>query len=344
MAGLLTEIELRKDELPAAPTTIYFGGGTPSLVPLGALENILRSLEQKVSFEKLKEVTLEANPEDVSNVQLSGWRKMGIDRLSIGTQSFFEEDLRFMNRDHTPEQAEGAVKRAQDAGYDNITIDLIYGIPNQSKIRWQENVGKALSLETQHLSSYCLTIEPRTALHYALETDQFAEKADDEVEAEYLYLHEALEANGFEHYEISNFARSGFRALHNGNYWSGKPYVGIGPSAHSFDGKLRRKWNVPNNAKYMQSLREQQLQSESEDLTLTERCNEIVMTSLRTVEGIALSQLKEQADADWMKSFSYNVSNLSLKMQGWLQKDDDRILMHPKQWLKCDAILRNIIV
>lgn len=342
--ALVSEINLRAAEVPKSLKTLYFGGGTPSLLELDELERIMEALKEKVDLNDLTEITLEANPEDVTPEKLAGWKRLGFDRMSIGTQSFFAQDLLFMNRDHSPLQAETSVKRAQDAGFEKITIDLIYGIPAQSLNQWQENVGRALALNTGHLSSYCLTIEPRTALHKALEMGTFEEKEDAHIEAEYLFLHASMEEAGLEHYEISNFAKKGHRALHNSNYWSGQPYLGLGPSAHSFDGHSKRNWNIPNNARYIKAYGNDQLLQESEVLTVTERCNEILMTSLRTVEGFAFAELEVKDSREWLSEFQENLRSLSPEMRSWISTSDRSIQMNPDHWLKCDALLRELIV
>lgn len=339
------EIATRHGEMDEPIHTLYFGGGTPSVLEEADLKQIFETLQRHHDLGRLEEVTLEANPEDISDEKLLLWQNLGIDRLSIGTQSFFAEDLRFMNRHHSPAQAVDGVKRAQDHGFENITIDLIYGIPQQSFAQWQENVERALELNTPHLSSYCLTIEPRTALHHALNKGDFKEKSEEAVEEEYLHLHAALEAAGFEHYEISNFSKTGWKAKHNSAYWSGLPYIGYGPSAHSFDGLNKRSWNVANNARYIQSInKNSEVFRETETLSLRERWNEVLMTGLRTESGLDLQNAAENAPQEWLVDFRDNLEMLTPEMKSYLVESPEALKVNPKHWLKCDAIVRELIV
>lgn len=342
--SIAEEIALRSHGQPEEASTLYFGGGTPSILEEAELRLLFKSLRKHHSLEALEECTLEANPEDITDAKLRNWHETGIDRLSIGTQSFFKEDLRFMNRHHSPEQAVDAVKRAQDMGFENITIDLIYGIPQQSWGQWQENIGRALELNTKHLSSYCLTIEPRTALHRALEKGTFHEKEEEEVEREFLYLHTTLETHGLEHYEISNFALPGWQAKHNSAYWNGLPYAGYGPAAHSFDGQYTRSWNVANNARYMNAMDMGKPDQEKETLSDRERWNEVVMTSLRTARGIDMKAMHMHAPEGWLQSFMANITALAPHMSAWLLKSEYSIRMLPEEWLQCDALVRELIV
>lgn len=338
--GLMKEIEMRKESFPKQVNTLYFGGGTPSILESREIELILESIAKVTNIKAALEVTLEANPEDISTDKLKSWKSAGINRLSIGTQSFINRDLELMNRAHSGEDAISAVKRAQDVGFENITIDLIYGIPGQSENEWLKNIEQAIVLETTHLSSYCLTIEPRTALAHAIEKGKIREKEETLIEAEFLQLHDRLSDAGFNHYEISNFAKPGLEALHNSSYWSGEAYIGIGPSAHSFDGLNERCWNVANNMKYLQAIESGTIDCECEKLSESERFNEQLMTALRTAKGLEMQAI---IDAH-IPAFSENIESLSGEMKSWLEPDTSHLRMQPKHWLKCDALIRELMI
>lgn len=273
--------------------TVYFGGGTPSLLPAAQLKAVLDALQRKFTIHDTAEITLEANPDDISALQLATWRKMGINRLSIGVQSFFEEDLRWMNRAHNAEQSVNSIKQAQQAGFDDLTIDLIYGSPGLSDEKWQQNVQKAIELEIPHLSCYALTVEPKTALHNMIAKKKMPDTDAEQQARQFTQLAGWLQEAGYEHYEISNFSIPGKRSRHNSSYWQGKPYYGFGPSAHSFNGTDTRSWNIANNALYIQSLAQNIVPAEKEKLTITQRLNEYLMTSLRTMEGADLSYIRK---------------------------------------------------
>jgi oxygen-independent coproporphyrinogen-3 oxidase len=290
--ALIIEIELQKDYFSEPVSTIYFGGGTPSILPAKNIEKILAQLVKSFSIEKFPEITLEANPDDITAEKLLIWKSYGINRLSIGVQSFFEEDLLWMNRAHSANEAVNCIKLAHASGFDNLTIDLIYGTPTLTDDNWKRNVEKAIALQIPHLSCYALTVEPKTALEKLIRQKKLAE-VDPEKQARHfellmLWMKEA----GYEHYEISNFAKPGFRSKHNSSYWQGKPYLGLGPSAHSFNG-ISRQWNVANNSLYIQSLLKGEVPYELETLTSKQQLNEYVMTSLRTTEGLSLRKVEE---------------------------------------------------
>lgn len=298
--AVLKEIELQQSYLTEPVSTIYFGGGTPSLLPAGDIEAIINSLQKTFTLEREPEITLEANPDDITIEKLTEWKKLGINRLSIGIQSFFEEDLLWMNRAHNAMQAQLCIKHAQQLGFNNLTIDLIYGGPTLTDEHWQQNVQRAIELDVPHLSCYALTVEPRTALDNLIAANK-VEPVDAEKQARHfeLLMH-WMQRAGYEHYEISNFAKPGFRSRHNSSYWQGRPYLGIGPSAHSFNGNERR-WNISNNAIYIKQLQQHILPFEKEELTSTQKLNEYIMMSLRTAEGLSLNKVlkqfgKKQAD------------------------------------------------
>lgn len=285
--ALLKEINLQQNYLPAEPVnTIYFGGGTPSLLTIDELTAILQTLRQTFAVAADAEITLEANPDDLGEEKLKEWKQAGINRLSIGVQSFFEDDLRWMNRAHTAQQAIDNLYLAKKY-FDNITIDLIYGTPTLPDENWQHNVQQAIALGISHLSCYALTVEPGTALATMINKHKTTDVNTEDQARQFLLLMDWMQAAGYEHYEISNFALPGMRSRHNSSYWQGASYLGLGPSAHSFNGESRQ-WNISNNALYIKSLKEEKVPFEIENLTETQRLNEYIMTSLRTMEGLNL--------------------------------------------------------
>jgi oxygen-independent coproporphyrinogen-3 oxidase len=294
--ALLREISLQKDWLEGAPVeTIYFGGGTPSLLSADELLRLFDALFAAFPISNLKEVTLEANPDDLNLAYLRELKRTPVDRLSVGIQSFREEDLRYMNRAHTAQQSDYALKAAQDTGFTNLTIDLIYGTPGLSDAAWLDNLGKMSSLAIPHFSAYALTVEEGTALHHAI-TKKSATPVDAAQSAEQaaLLMQEAARL-GYEQYEISNFAKPGCYAVHNTAYWLGTPYLGLGPSAHSFNGRNLRQWNAANNALYIRSLlNETKVPFEQEMLTPAQRLNEYIMTSLRTMWGCDPARIESE--------------------------------------------------
>ena len=293
VAALWKEIDLQKDYLENETVeTIYFGGGTPSLFTIEEIRDIITAIQSTYTVTRQAEITLEANPDDISADKLQGWKEAGVNRLSIGIQSFFEEDLQWMNRAHHSQQARDSLALAKKY-FDNITIDLIYGTPQLTNEKWKQNVETFLSLDIPHLSSYALTVEPKTPLDKMIRLQQSANINPDKQAEQFLLLMEWMEQAGYEHYEISNFARPGMRSLHNSAYWQGKKYLGLGPSAHSFNG-TERQWNIANNTVYIQSLNKDIIPFEKELLTAAQKINEYIMTSLRTIEGLDLAIAGEQ--------------------------------------------------
>lgn len=267
--------------------TIYFGGGTPSICSKSEIENIVAAIYSTFTVKTGAEITLEANPDDITKEKLIDWKEAGINRLSIGIQSFFEEDLRWMNRAHTAMQAIHNLKLALQF-FANITIDLIYGTPQLTNEKWKQNVDTAIGLNIPHLSCYALTVEPKTALDKLIRQQKTMGINPDNQSEQFLLLMQWLEDAGYEHYEISNFAKPGWRSRHNSSYWQGSKYLGLGPSAHSFNGK-ERQWNIANNNIYIDSIQKGIIPLEKEILTETQQLNEYIMTSLRTMEGTKLS-------------------------------------------------------
>ncbi|MGB8192230.1 MAG: radical SAM family heme chaperone HemW [Chitinophagaceae bacterium] len=292
ITALLNEMVIQAGYLQQEPVeTIYFGGGTPSLLSGDEIKMMLEALAASFNIAPAAEITLEANPDDLNPAKLLELKAAGINRLSIGIQSFFEEDLRWMNRAHNAQQSIDCIRSAHEAGFYNISIDLIYGTPGLTDDKWQQNVQRAIASDIPHLSCYALTVEPKTALDHLIRSKQFADVDPDQQARQFLLLMDWTAAAGYEHYEISNFSKPGWRSKHNTSYWLGKKYLGLGPSAHSFNG-ISRQWNVANNALYIQSLEQQKIPFEKEELTAVQRLNEYIMTSLRTMEGLDVDHVK----------------------------------------------------
>jgi oxygen-independent coproporphyrinogen III oxidase len=272
--------------------TIYFGGGTPSLLEMADLEFLLTALFNNYSIARDAEITLEANPDNITTNHLNSWKGLGINRLSIGVQSFFEEELRWMGRAHNAEQAIQSTQLARDY-FEDITVDLIYGSPLLTDEMWKQNVDRAIELDIPHLSCYALTVEEKTPLYKLIQTNKTPPIDDDKQARQFLLLMEWLRKKGYEHYEVSNFAKPGFRSRHNSAYWKGEKYLGLGPSAHSYNGRERR-WNIANNSLYIKSSNKASPVRNTEKLTSTQKLNEYVMISLRTREGIELDHLERE--------------------------------------------------
>lgn len=307
--SIIKEIELRKNYLSTKNIqTIYFGGGTPSLLNDRELFLILEKIYRTYTVSKDAEITLECNPDDLSEQKLKELKRAEINRLSIGLQSFNEDELKWMNRAHTAKESEASVKRSQDKGFENITIDLIYGSKFCTLNHWKQTLHKAVDLQVQHISSYNLTIEHKTKLGHDHKLKK-EPSIDDEQSAElFLEMVDTLEKNNFIHYEISNFGKEGFFSQHNANYWKGEHYLGLGPSAHSFDG-VSRQWNIANNNLYIKRIHENESYFEKEVLTEKERFNEYVLTTLRTIWGIDLNYLKTNFNEDFVKTFLLQIEN-----------------------------------
>jgi len=289
--ALTKELELRKDEFKNATVeTIYFGGGTPSLLSNAELQFIIDAVYKNYKISENPEITLEANPDDLSNNRIIELSKSPINRLSIGIQSFFESDLKLMNRAHNAGEAKACLYMAT-RHFDNISLDLIYGIPGASNEQWLKNIEIALSYNVPHISSYALTVEPKTALASFIKKGIIENVNDEQAHEQFHILKEKLEGEGFIHYELSNFGKDGYFSKNNSAYWQGKSYLGIGPSAHSFNGK-QRGWNVSNNSKYIKTIQQNELPIEIETLTLVDLYNEYIMTGLRTVWGVSLDKVE----------------------------------------------------
>lgn len=293
--AIVREIKIRAEYLEDKNLkSIYFGGGTPSLLSVLELNKIFETLSKIYNWTSNTEITLEANPDDLSQDKISELKSTGINRLSIGIQSFNQNDLEYMNRAHTATEAEHCIKKAQDVGIQNITADLIYGAQSSSDKIWENNINTLLAFDIPHISAYCLTVEPGTALHHFVSTGKSKPVDEAKAMSQFDTLISMLNEQGYEHYEISNFAKQGHYAIHNTNYWLGSPYLGIGPSAHSYDGKSVRSWNIAHNPKYMKAISNLTLPIEHEKLTTVDQYNEMVLIRLRTKWGLNLQNITEQ--------------------------------------------------
>ncbi|WP_071134816.1 radical SAM family heme chaperone HemW [Millionella massiliensis] len=328
-----SELRSRRQEIaPGSVRTLYFGGGTPSVCTPEEIRQLVDEVRELWDVERFDEATLEANPDDLTPAWLDTLRReSGIDRLSIGIQSFRDDHLQRMNRRHTAQDAIDAVRNARRAGFDNITIDLIYGLPWMSPDEWQHNLDRAVELEVQHISAYHLTIEPRTVFG-----KQGLRPVDEETsELHFRMLRETLTRAGFEHYEVSNFARPGFRARHNSAYWRGEPYLGAGPSAHSYDGERQRSWNVSSNRLYLSGA-----PRETELLTMTDLLNEYLMTRLRTVDGIDLGTIRERFGPDEARRIAARCERFAAS--GEMQPTDRGFAIPPAHFLVSDYVISEL--
>jgi oxygen-independent coproporphyrinogen-3 oxidase len=332
--AICLELEMRKAELNDIPVeTVYFGGGTPSLLMKGELASILHAIRAHYQLLETPEITFEVNPDDATKENLIAWKEQGINRLSIGLQSFQESDLSWMNRSHSTQQGENAVRLAQVQGFDNISIDLIYGLPELSNEQWLSHLQQALNLNVQHISSYCLTIEPKTALNHFVAKGKLSRPTEDQQSEQFDLLVSTLGLAGFEQYEISNFAKDQKYAKHNSAYWNFTHYIGVGPSAHSFDG-IKRRWNVANNTKYYQQMGKNQDWYEVEILSASEKWNEYFLTGLRTKWGVLKRSILELG--------GFNPTELkqldSFLQNELMQQSDDRYVLTEKGKLQADGI------
>jgi oxygen-independent coproporphyrinogen-3 oxidase len=297
--ALAKELQMRKYEISNEEVeTIYFGGGTPSVLSVAEIDFLIDNVYRNYKVAGNAEITLEANPDDLSPNKIKELHQSPINRLSIGIQSFFDDDLRMMNRAHNADQAKDSLTMAAQY-FDNISIDLIYGIPGMSDVQWLQNIDTALSYNIPHISSYALTVEPKTALKKLIATGAIASPNDDDAQQHFHLLVDKLSKEGFIHYELSNFAKEKYLSRNNSAYWLGKKYIGIGPSAHSYDGSSR-SWNIANNNLYLKSIEANVLPSEVESLTLTDRYNEYIMTGLRTIWGISLHRILQDFGVDYV--------------------------------------------
>ena len=319
--------------------TIYFGGGTPSLLSIKELNNILASLYSKFEIAKDAEITLEANPDDITAEKLQLWKKVGINRLSVGVQSFLDQELVWMNRAHSSADSLRCIDEIKNAGFSDYSIDLIYGSPLLNNQDWLNTIETVINKNIPHISCYALTVEPKTALHKMIAQNK-KESVDAEKQAEqFVLLMNQMEQAGYEHYEISNFSKPGMRSKHNSSYWQGKKYYGFGPAAHSYDG-IKRKWNVSNNALYIQSLKKNSIPSEEETLTSTQSINEYIMTSLRTIEGLDLEKINSLFGTNHVNQL-LNASKIYIQSEKIIQRNN-RLILTKQGKLFADGIAADL--
>ncbi len=356
---MVKELEIRKEELKNETIeTIYFGGGTPSLLSKEEIETLLKAIYQSYKVIENPEITLEANPDDLSKTKILELAESPINRLSIGVQSFFEEDLKNMNRAHNSEEAKDCLSMTT-RHFDNITIDLIYGVPNMSNERWKENLQIAFDFGINHISSYALTIEPKTVLDSFVKNGKYPSPDETEAKEHFDILVEETAKNGFVHYEISNFGKPNYFSKHNTSYWQGKKYIGIGPSAHSFN-TTHRSWNVSNNTKYINELQLGNLPNEVEKLSKEDQFNEYLMTGLRTIWGMSLDKVDEGFKEQLLKSSKkfidegllvieretkQSVDNMSEITSSLFPCNDDRVLKTtPKGKFLADGLASELFI
>ncbi|MEI6851776.1 MAG: radical SAM family heme chaperone HemW [Bacteroidota bacterium] len=320
--SVIKEIELQKAYLDEEVNTIYFGGGTPSLLSGEELNNIFDSIQRNFQIGDTPEITMEVNPDDISAAKIKEIRNTPVTRISIGVQSFYAMDLKYLNRVHEEGQGEYAIKSLQDAGYDNLSIDLIFGAPSLGMGHWKENLNKTIEFSVPHISAYALTVEPNTNLEVLISKRKLAAVSEAETINQFKYLMSFLKEQGFIHYEISNFCLPGFTSIHNSSYWDGPPYLGVGPSAHSFD-RTSRQWNCSHLDQYIGSIEQNSLPFEREVLTPDQKYNEYIMTSLRTAKGLnaefvekefgenyadhMMASLHKYDSGDWIETLNNNI-------------------------------------
>lgn len=340
--SILKEIDLRKSYLKnKSLNSLYFGGGTPSILKEEDLIKIFNKVKEYFEIKAETEISFECNPDDLSKEKLKILKKLGVNRLSVGIQSFKDRDLQFMNRSHNSKQAKNCIKDAQDVGFKNISIDLIFSLPNQSLNDWRKNLEKAFSLEIQHISSYSLTIEEKTKLKHLIDTHQINELDDIESSKHFEILISECEKRGFIQYEISNFGKENYFSKHNSSYWLGKEYLGIGPSAHSFNGDSRQ-WNISNNTKYIKQINESVLPFEKEYLSNSQKYNDYIMTSLRTIWGINLNLIKTKFGID-------AFIHLKKEIIKWIESEDvylekENIFLTTKGKFISDSICSDLFI
>lgn len=340
VAAIKTELDLRQSEIKERVDTIYFGGGTPSLLTDEEICSILDRIYQLFTVSDQAEITLEANPDDLDNVRISSLDTTPVNRLSIGIQSFFEQDLVYMNRAHTSAESKLVLEAAKKY-FDNITIDLIYGIPNMSNNRWRENLKYAMEAEVPHISSYALTVEPKTALDHFIRKGKYPPLSEDLAKEHFEILQDECRKNNYIQYEISNFGKTNYFSAHNTSYWKGISYLGIGPAAHSYDGDVR-SWNVANNVKYLSAIKRSELPLEKEYLSNEDKANESILTGLRTIWGLSLNKLVE-VEENSIRNHILKQAEKYLN-KGWMRLEDDQLILEPKAYFMADGIASDLFI
>lgn len=336
--SILKEIESRKNELPSVDT-IYFGGGTPSLLDKDELNAIIQRIHANYTINEALEITLEANPDDISSNKLKEWKELGINRLSIGLQSFKSFDLEWMNRAHNVEEAENCISIAQQEGFHNLTVDLIYGLPKLTLEEWRNHVQKLIDLNVPHISAYCLTVEKQTALNNWIKKGKIEPAKEEMQSQQFELLVEILQKNNYEQYEISNFCLPNRESKHNSSYWKGTHYVGVGPSAHSFNGKERR-WNIANNQLYIKKMKQGDDYFEKEILSNIDQFNELLLTGLRTKYGVSLQKLASFTQI----STEFNRKVNEFKNKQWMLEENNFLFLTAKGKLMADHIASELFI
>ena len=336
VAAIIKEIEIQKQFISEDVSSIYFGGGTPSLLTGGQLSKIMSALRQQFNVDPNAEITLEANPDDVTEAKAEEWKLHQVNRISLGVQSFDNDVLLSLNRSHNAKQAIESISILQDNELDNISIDLIYGIPNQSFATWQQNLDKTIALNIPHISSYALTIENNTVFGKWNKRGKYSAASEESYEQEYNYLCTALKRAKYDHYEVSNFAKQNCRSMHNSSYWRQESYLGIGPGAHSFDGK-DRFFNISNNAAYIRALQGGEVPNTTDSLTKDDRFNEYLLTGLRTIEGVRLDYLFEEFDVDLKKKHQGFLTKCV--QEGLIIISSDRLSLTENGFFVSDSII-----
>ncbi|MET7253325.1 radical SAM family heme chaperone HemW [Dyadobacter fermentans] len=340
--AIAREIVLRQSYLPDGDMeTIYFGGGTPSLLDEAELGFLLDTIHRQFQVAPNAEITLEANPDDLNAATLDMFAQAGINRLSIGIQSFHEPHLRFMNRAHSAVEAEQCVRLAQDAGIDNISIDLIYAIPSENHGILQRDLSRAFTLGVPHISAYCLTIEPQTAFGSWLKKKKIQPIEEEYAAQQFEILVGSLRENGYEQYEISNFARNGHYSNHNSSYWKQHPYLGVGPSAHSYNG-VSREYNISNNAKYLEAIQKGNIPATIETLSPADQTNEYLLTGLRTKWGVELQKLEVLSAGRFASEAGDELERMTRK--GWVREDSGILLLTEAGKLFADRIASDLFI
>ena len=343
LSAIKKEIQLRHNELENKTLkSLYFGGGTPSVLSVDEIKSLLDEIQKYFSFDNNIEITLESNPDDLNKNFLKELSQTEVNRLSIGTQSFYDEDLKLMNRAHNASEAESSIKRAQDFGLENISIDLIYGSPTSNFEIWKDNLSKTIELQVPHVSSYALTVEPKTALEKWIENGKIRSPEETEQNQEFYYMKDFLKDNGFDHYEISNFGKPGFHSKHNSAYWKSEPYLGIGPSAHSYNGHLERSWNIANNPIYIKNLNQNILPIEKEILTEKDRFNEMIMIGLRTIWGVDLNRINQNFSSEVIDYLNQEIK--SKIESGILEIENNYLKISEKHWFLADGIASDLFI
>ncbi len=338
--AIIKEASMQKNYLTEKIETIYFGGGTPSIYSVLDIKKIIEHLNQIFSIVEDVEITLEANPDDISEEKLVQWKSIGINRLSIGIQSFVEEDLKWMNRAHNSFQALNCLQLATEY-FNNITVDLIYGTPYLTNEQWKKNIDTVVQLNIPHISCYALTVEPKTVLHTLIQKNKLPNINVEQQAQHFEILTNTLSKAHYEHYEISNFAKTGFRSKHNSSYWQGKHYLGLGPSAHSFNG-ISRQWNNSNNTLYLKSIAQNIVPFEIEILTTQQQLNEYIMTSLRTIEGISLQHItKNFSEEEKEKLLSRSKKLITQQL---LSIENNYLKLTPQAKFLADGIAADLFV